>query len=216
MARLTEQQHNDRLGRFTASEIYKLMTMDRTGKAWGKTAHGYILANVKEVITGQRQGGFSNAATEWGYIHEPCALLHFELVHGMRIKDPGFLKYNQDSGGTPDGYINELPASVQVKCPYSPEVHKKYCKFVDAADLKRTCKAYYWQMVFEMMCSKVKQSVFISYDPRNQANPMHVVHVPLLEHDEKALLLKLNSAIEMKHLLLESYRELYYGETRAA
>lgn len=216
MPRLTPQERTNRAGRFTASEISKLITY-ASGKSkereWGATALGYIHKKFQETVTGKPMESFSSVKTDFGHLHEGYAFTFFELEYGLSVEDIGFQEYDIHSGATPDGFLRERNATMQVKCPYNPEIHKKYIERIkDAADLKKVCKAYYWQMVFEMMATRVTRSLFVSFDPRNTKTPLHVVDVPLVFEHRDEILMELNRAIEYKEKLWRTYRKIYYSD----
>jgi len=219
MPRLTPTERSVRAGRFTASEIAKLVTYARSSasqkkKQWGATALGYIHQKFEEQITGKPIDGYSGGvATDYGHLHEPYACRFFELEYGLVIDDIGFQPYGDDAGATPDGFIKSLNATAQIKCPYMIHVHKKYIeKIKDVADLKKVSKVYYWQMVFEMICTGVNKSVFISYNPKHNEHPLHVVDVPLLKDDKDEILEALDLAIAYKEKLIRTYRRIYYPD----
>ena len=66
-----------RLGKFTASEIYKLM--GKTG--FGKTGETYIYEKVCEQLTGELQEEINTKATTWGEETEPYAVDFYHKKH---------------------------------------------------------------------------------------------------------------------------------------
>jgi hypothetical protein len=88
-----------RLGRFTSSEIWKLMVEPKTNadKEAGKlseTAMTYISEKVAEVMTGQaKQQGYAFPLV-WGIEKEPEAVEHFEKVTGLETTPVGFYPWS--------------------------------------------------------------------------------------------------------------------------
>ena len=98
---LTEEQKKQRLGRFSGSEIHKLMKPQGIGVG-GKT---YITEKVAESLTGQPiKEEFTAASTSWGIDHEDEARLYFEAATGVKVT-PGLTLDNERICGTPDGFI---------------------------------------------------------------------------------------------------------------
>jgi putative phage-type endonuclease len=59
-----------------------------------------------------------NAATQWGTLNEPGALVEYEMETGCKVDLCGFYKYEDWFGASPDGLIG-TNGLIEIKCPYS-------------------------------------------------------------------------------------------------
>lgn len=130
----------DRVGRFTASEIWKLFVEPRSKKdQWSETAKTYILEKAIEQMTGFRKQ-VTNKAMEHGIINEAEA---FEKFKSLTAQDwvytsKQYFAIDEISGASPDGVLYhdmDVIAVCDIKCPQpltyfenklSEEIDKKY------------------------------------------------------------------------------------------
>jgi hypothetical protein len=184
---LSKKQQEMRTGRFTGSEIYKLMGV----KGFGKTGETYIKEKVAEHLTGKPiKSEFYAASTQWGIDHELEAKLYFEAATGKKIKNSETL----DNGlicGTPDGLIENQPIGFEIKCPFNSGNHLKNLLLDSANGLLDLHPEYYWQIVAYMWITNYSKWLFCSYDPRFK--------------EEKRMLI-LNVDLNPSHLLLMQQR----------
>ena len=183
---LSKEQKEMRLGRFTGSEIHKLMGV----KGFGKTGETYILEKAAEFLTGEPiKPEFTAQSTQWGIDHELEARLYFEAATGTKIKKSETL----DNGlicGTPDGIIDGDNCGFEIKCPFNSGNHLKNFLMTIGSDLLDLRPEYYWQCVAYMWLTGFDRWKFCSYDPRFK--------------EEKRMLI-LNLSLEKAHLeLLEN------------
>ena len=65
-----------RMGKFTASEIHRLMGNPRKkGEVLSETAKSFVIEKAAEILTGQKRAVWG-AALDWGVEHEQEALIH--------------------------------------------------------------------------------------------------------------------------------------------
>jgi hypothetical protein len=171
---LTEDQRHIRIGKFTGSEIYKLMGAEGLGKI-GKT---YIYEKAAEFLTGEPcTPEFSSAATTWGNEKEPEAKAHLIAATRCEIIEPGTIS-NEMICGTPDGIIEN--AILEIKCPYNSSNHLRNLLLEDAEGLLDLHPEYYWQIVSYLWLMDLKKAKFCSYDPRfKEAQKMLILHFEL-------------------------------------
>lgn len=175
-----------RLGRFTASEIYKLMKGGRKkDQLFGQGAMTYIEEKIAEIVTGEAKELEGLKALEWGAANELDAItlfqqMHFEEVQHFGLSNPEFFEWNSVSGGSPDGLTHT--AVVEVKCPYVSSNHvgfliaSKLPIEQQAEWLKENWDNYYCQVQFNMLCCNRGKGYLISYDPRT-VKPEHRIAV---------------------------------------
>ncbi len=112
-----------RFGKFTASEVHRLMTKSKSGAMFGDGAMTYIYEKVSECLTGESKPSVSTAATQWGLDNEADAVKFFELVTKKKVQHYGcneytFWNYKDTGGCSPDGLLLTEDATLQAKCPF--------------------------------------------------------------------------------------------------
>lgn len=159
---MTDEQKKQRIGRFTGSEIHKLMG----AKGFGKTGETYIFEKAAEFLTGQQiKEDFTSSSTQWGIDHEIEAMLYFEAATGVKIVNVGTI----DNGlivGTPDGIVENNLCGFEIKCPANSGNHLKNLSMKKAENLLELRPEYYWQCISYMWLTGFNKWKFCSYDPR--------------------------------------------------
>ncbi len=191
---MNDEQKNMRIGRFTGSEIHKLMG----AKGMGKTGETYVFEKAAEHLTGQSvKQEFTAASTSWGNDHEQEAKDYFEAATGVKIKDSTTL----DNGmicGTPDGIASSDEWGFEIKCPFNSGNHLKNLSILDANGLLELRPEYYWQCVAYMWLTGLNKWKFCSYDPRfPEGKKMIIIN---LELNSEHLNLLHNRVIEAQKL----------------
>jgi hypothetical protein len=174
---MTEQQwKGERLGKFSASEIGKLMVKGRgKDQYFGEGAMTYIESRAAEIFNQLPVTDLEGLkAIEWGntYEAEAAALFEERMQHKTEYYgriNPRFYPYKpveKWAGGSPDGIIPHLQSVFEIKCPEVSTHHIKYWRMKSHEDLKDVRPFYYAQVQFNMMCTGFKNGYFVSYDPR--------------------------------------------------
>lgn len=202
----------ERVGKYTASEISKLIGKGRNGEYFTQTAKTYIRNKVAEILTCERMSKFNSDAMEWGNAHEEEAATAFQEKTGLKftyhgVAFPKFYEYTDFSGGSPDGVGEDF--IIEIKCPYNSGEHLEHLLFTTAEDLKDYKPEYYWQMVMNMLCCKVNKGYFISYDPRYaiEVQQLKVLEVVPEEKDFEELKERLAEAEKQLSVLIELVKE---------
>lgn len=186
----SEEWENIRAGRFTSSEIWKLMEFGfremtpeelkarpKTGKGskttrvpdpskMGDRGKSYIMQKVAEVMTGQPKPSAYAYPLVYGKETEPEAVAYFEKQTGYTCEEIGFQTWGEHAGGSPDRTIIEIKEGLEIKCPFQSENQVGYLMLTDHNDLKRMHPEYYWQCVSLMLFTGLKAWNFCTYDPR--------------------------------------------------
>lgn len=194
-----------RCGKFTPSEVHKLMTIPPSGDL-SKGAITYIKTKVSEILTLDFSNNepFSNMATDWGNQYEDEAINIFADVADTEIIRPGFIIRNEYFGGTPDGLDKEHRFGIEVKCPFNPSIHLDNL-LLNSVEFKKVRKPYYWQMQAYMALTGIPEWYFISYDPRQVDNcKMKVIKMDRCDEDVVLLRERMKMANEYKTQLLET------------
>lgn len=203
----------ERVGKFTASEVHKLMAKGRNGEYFGQTAKKYIRNKTAELLTCERIQGFSNDAMEWGNAHEEEAATAFENKTGLRftyhgVAFPKFYDHTDFSGGSPDGVGDDF--IIEIKCPYNSGEHLEHLLITNATELKEYAPEYYWQMVMNMLVCGKSHGYFISYDPRYaiESQQLKVLKIEPLECDVDKLKERLAEAEKQLSVTIEAVKDV--------
>lgn len=169
-----------RWGKFTASEVYKLMTYPDKDEL-PKGAQTYVIKKVAESLTEFRVQAYISDAMQWGLMHEPEAVDCFSETTGLVVthcKDGQCFIDKGYFGGTPDGLIPSEFSGLEIKCPNS-DTHIGYLQIKTAQDLKQEAPDYYWQCMSLMMITGSLHWYFVSYDPRfkNERLKLHIAKI---------------------------------------
>jgi len=160
-----------RIGRFTSSEIHRLMT-GVTGP--DKKARTYIEEKAMEIVAGLSVKEQSDAKPlVWGRLCEDWAFGEPDVFG---------LDYNTDSqdtlvddvlpwAGSPDGFrmvSGKREAVFDLKCPFSRKSYLTFffCKDIqDVRDTHQDGEKYYWQLVSNAALSGVNKAELIVFCP---------------------------------------------------
>lgn len=190
-----------RLGKFTASEIDRLMKDSRTKGKMSDSAMTYIREKIAELLTGvtKQSGGY---ATAWGLDHEYEAIQAYEEKTKQKVDLARFVPYGDHAGGSPDGLIG-ADGLLEVKCPYDSANHVEYMLIGEPADLLSFRPEYYYQIQMCLLATDRKWCDFVSYDPRMDKSMQLVIkRIPRDEETIDKIKDRLESAINTKIALL--------------
>lgn len=201
----TAEWHDIRLGKFTSSELWKLMGVPKKkGEVLTEQGKTYVADKIAELITGVPRFAAS-FAIDWGINYEPEAKEYFEKRTGIEIEECGFCQYNEIFGGSPDGLILD-DSLAEIKCPENPANHVKILTCKDVQSLRELNSEYFWQVQGNMMATGRESAYLISYDPRVKNATLRMHHI-LIPADKKAFAeinIKLTQAAEHMDNLLKN------------
>jgi hypothetical protein len=200
---------NMRLGRFTSSEMHKLMKpgkramtkeelaqRPKKGKGssttttddwnvFSDTALTYIEQKVAEILTGQMEEDVYAYAKEYGKEMEPVAAEYFQEVTGLTVEPAPFIPFGDHAGGSPDRFIVEEDAGLEIKCPLKPVKQVKYLQLTDQFDLLRFFPDFYWQCESNLLFTGKAKWYFATFCPAMQAakHKLNIIEVkPIPSH----------------------------------
>lgn len=171
----TPEWFEERLGKVTASCIYKVMAKLKDGRP-GADRSNYHAQLVTERLTGAATETYSNAAMQWGTETEPQARAMYRFEKGLEAEETGFHPHPgiQMSGASPDGLV-DADGLVEIKCPSSAT----HIATLTGAGIDRK---YILQMQWQMACTGRKWCDYASFDPRL---PLEMqLHVERVERDD--------------------------------
>ena len=160
-----------RVGSFTSSDIYQLMTVNRRGDGWGVPALKYIKQKQWEKkLYRSLDTDMRSKPTSWGTLLESRA---YQLIPSFetRIQSTETLSHPEIEGwvGTPDYTSPDLVGDI--KCPWTL---LNFCGLVDALEkgqemaekgLKDEFPMYYWQLVSNAVLTGKKFGELTVYCP---------------------------------------------------
>lgn len=150
----SQEWHEARLGRVTASQIVNVMMKPTTAGY-----QNYRAQLICERLTGNPTETFTSAAMQHGTDTEPQARAFYELETGFEVQEVGFIEHPKLawSGASPDGLIG-ADGGLEIKCP-QPATH---IKTLTGAAIDRK---YMLQMQWGMACTDREWWDFISFCP---------------------------------------------------
>jgi hypothetical protein len=201
----TEDWHRARSGKFTPSELYRLMTPPKfKTEKLSEGAKTYVKEKIAETLTVDISNDkmfHGNNATEWGNSFEGEAIELFSDMLNKEIINVGFINYDDNFGGTPDGISHDSLFGIEVKCPYNPSIHLDNL-LLDSLAFKKERKEYYWQIQGYSLITGIENWYFISYDPRQIDYKIKIIPIKRNEEDIRFIKEKLQIATEYKQELL--------------
>lgn len=185
----SEEWFEKRLGRFTASEIFKLMGV----KGLGETGKTYAIEKAIESIIGKNADEIQSKDLTRGVELEPLAFDKFSDIKFLDFLDVSvseFIEYGDHSGASPDGFVSDN-SNLEIKCP-------KGIKFFKIVADNKIDDAYLWQMQHQMLCSKTEKTYFFNYIIDKGTEYWHEIIVPRDESKIKLIESRLTEGIEIK------------------
>jgi hypothetical protein len=206
----SEEWDRLRIGRFTSSEMHKLMTSPRSKEAkeggeLSETAKTYIMVKVAETLSGRKKPDSYAYPLVYGKETEPQAIEYFIEKTGFKYDKIGFVAFGDHAGGSPDGLINDVEI-LEIKCPWALETQMEYCMLTDQYDLKRMFPEYYYQCQSNLLFTDTKVCHFVTYDPRYDQDKFKLTHLTVTPHkeDQQAICDKIAKAVKEKLSLIQT------------
>lgn len=192
----------DRLGKFTASQVYRLMTypnkkdLSKGGMTYSqeKAMELYYLNNCtdEQLITFFERINSSSRSTDHGCHFEPLAIMKYEEEKQCFVLPSNFISKDQ-YGATPDGILeNKI---VEVKSPYNPIIFFGYCGIKNGDDLKKFKPENYWQIQLQLLVTEKEVCDLVVYD--SSLDKINITEICINEKD--VLYLKDRIDIAIKH-----------------
>jgi hypothetical protein len=118
----------------------KLLTASNFGAVCNKLPYTSCQNIVKKIL----YSNIDTASMQYGRIHEIDGKKDIELMENIKISDCGLFVHEELNflGATPDGFIEQYDAIVEIKCPSLPSLPFKNL-FPNEAILQ--CKCTFWK-----------------------------------------------------------------------
>ena len=202
MEQRSEELYKARKGRFTASQIHKLMG----ARGLGQTGESYILEVVTQSL-GVELLEFSTYAMQYGTDMEPIAKQYYEAAFQCEIEEHGFIvpDWCDQTGASPDGLVKGKNKLIEIKCPYNPVNHTKNLLIKSVDDLKANHKEYYWQIQHQLACTGLQVCDFVSFHPEfTGINRMIAIEIHRNEKDIDLMKTRIFEAVALFNKFIET------------
>ena len=150
----SEEWRKQRHGKFSASEIHKLMGV----RGLGETGKSYAIEKAIEELYGEVDENFVSYDMERGIELEPLAFNKFSDLMDLefiKVENCGFFNLLNDAGASPDGLVGSN-AVLEIKCPKASTFFKLVAtNEVDQKD--------FYQMQMQMICTGKTKAYFFNY-----------------------------------------------------
>lgn len=189
IAQRSSEWHEQRNGRFTASEIHKILGI----KGLNKTGETYSFEKAIETLFGEVESNYVSYDMQEGIETEPLAFEKFKQLKNLdflKVEKCGFFKYENHAGASPDGIVSDN-AVLEIKCPKA----KTFFKIVVSNEID---VQYYAQMQMQMLATGTDKAYFFNYLIHEGEEYWHQ---KIVERDEDFILKikeRLAEAIELK------------------
>lgn len=178
-----------RYGRFTASEIYKILGI----RGLGETGKSYAIDKAIEQLYGEMEENFVSYDMQRGIENEPLAFAKFKELKELdflEVENCGFFEFEKHAGASPDGLVSDN-AILEIKCPKS----SNFFKLVATNEID---SKYYAQMQMQMLATNRNKAYFFNYLVHEGVEYHHEI---IVERDEvmiEKIKERLKEVIEIK------------------
>lgn len=185
----SQEWHKQRYGRFTASEIYKILGI----RGLGETGKSYAIDKAIEQLYGEMEENFVSYDMQRGIENEPLAFAKFKELKELdflEVENCGFFEFEENAGASPDGLVSDN-AILEIKCPKS----SNFFKLVATNEID---SKYYAQMQMQMLATNRNKAYFFNYLVHEGVEYHHEI---IVERDEvmiEKIKERLKEVIEIK------------------
>jgi putative phage-type endonuclease len=154
----TEEWHQLRLGKVTASRVADILAKTKSGVSASRG--NYLIELALQRVTKTIEQSYTNDAMAHGVATEPQARVAYEVATGNFVDQVAFVDHPTivNFGCSPDGLVGS-DALIEIKCP-SSATHWGYIKANEPPN------KYVIQMQAQMAVTGAKWCDFVSFDPR--------------------------------------------------
>jgi len=159
MLQRTEEWFEARKGKFTASQIYRLLGKEGLAKT-KQSIDTYAFEKAVEIVYGVEEQGVVSFDMQRGIDLEPLAFNRFKELKAFEfidVNETGFHVFGKDSGASPDG-LTDNNENLEIKCPR----RTKFFKLV-ANGIAQVDKNYISQMQHQMAGTGTERTNFFNF-----------------------------------------------------
>lgn len=199
------QRSNDwfeaRKGRFTASDIHKLLGV----RGLGQTGESYVFQKAVEEVFGlDEDDEFTSKDIQRGITLEPLAFRKFQELKEfdfIEVQEATFFPYGLHAGTSPDGLVGNK-AILEIKCPRPTKFFNLVANGIEAID-----KEYIAQMQMQMLCTNSEKAYFFNYILFNGVEMWHEIEVQRDEEQIELIKQRIDKAIVLKNSYIAMLKE---------
>jgi putative phage-type endonuclease len=192
MLQRSEDWFDVRKGRFTASQIHKLLG----AKGLGLNGESYVFEKAVEEVFGlDEDENFVSYDMQRGINLEPLAFRKFKELKSLNfidVQETSFFALGEHSGASPDGLVDN-DSVLEIKCPRPNKFFNLVAKGIDAIETY-----YISQMQMQMLCTNSKKAYFFNYIIFNGVEMWHEIEVLRDESMIKLIKDRIDEAIKLK------------------
>ena len=184
-----ESWKQERYGKFTASEIVKILGV----RGLGETGKNYAIDKAIEALYGEFEENYISYDMQNGIDTEPLAFAKFKDIKSLdflEVTNCGYISNCEHSGASPDGLVSD-DAILEIKCPKS----STFFKLVATNEID---PKYYAQMQMQMLSTNRNKAYFFNYLVHEGTEYHHEI---IVERDEvmiEKIKERLQEVIEIK------------------
>ena len=185
----SQEWMQDRYGKFTSSQIHKLMGV----RGLGETGKGYAIEKAIEELYGEMEENFVSFDMQRGIDLEPLAFAKFQELKStefLEVKACNFFKFSDHCGSSPDGLVSDNSV-LEIKCPKSNT-------FFELVATNEIDKKYFYQMQHQMMVTGKEKAYFFNYLVHDGFEFWHEIVVPRCEKTIELMIERISEAIIIK------------------
>lgn len=189
MLQRSEEWFDARKGRFTASEIHRLLGKE-TLKTTKTSIDSFAFEKAVETLYGLEEQDFVSKDMERGITQEPLAFSLFKDLQNYEFKEVtncSFYKFGDHAGASPDGLVSDN-SILEIKCPR----RNKFFKLVANGESEIDPK-YIAQMQMQMLATETEKAYFFNYYLQDNIQYWHTI---IINRDEEMINL-IKSRIEI-------------------
>lgn len=201
MEQRSNNWYNQRLGKFTASEIHKLMGQ----KGLGETGKSYCFEKACEIVYGiDEDNNLETFDMKRGILFEPLAFRKFKEMkydEFIDVVECGFFNYCENSGASPDGLVGN-DGILEIKCPRSTKFFSIVKDGIEAID-----KQYLLQMQMQLLATNRKKAYFFNYLVFNAREMYHEIEIQRDENIIELMKERIKEAVTIRDLYVAQLKE---------
>jgi putative phage-type endonuclease len=167
----------DRLGKVTASAVYRICQKTKAGKPTAEYQK-YMNELLGERLTREPKDFFKTKSMVFGTESEPQARAAYEFRTDNQVEDAGFVDHPHIAmaGASPDGLVGS-DGLIEVKCPDTSTMVAYMAQFMADGGIE---EKYLMQMQWQMACTGRAFCDYVVFDPRvkDPSLQMFVTRIP--------------------------------------
>lgn len=193
----TDEWHEQRRGRFTASDIHKLLG----AKGLGLTGEDLAFKKACEMVFGRDPDEeFTSFDMQRGISLEPLAFDLFKSLKELEfinVQKAAFFPYGKNAGASPDGLVDS-DGVLEMKCTRSLKLFRLIADGIEKIDPE-----YISQMQMQMLATNSDKAFFFVYVQFKGFEYYHEIVVPRNETHIELIKDRIEMATEIRDMYID-------------